>query len=111
MLPFVVCNSLQALPHPTSFGVGVVRFDLGPVLTLCLFDSSFEGIVGFLISVSLSVSVCMLRHCWDDVTDAFIDDAIGRIPEHIAACMLSLACPHYISVAKATGSRSSISIC
>jgi hypothetical protein len=28
VFPFVVCNSLQALPHSTSVGAGVVRFDL-----------------------------------------------------------------------------------
>ena len=47
---FVVCNSLQALPHPTSVGASVVRFDLSLILTLCLFDGSSEGIAGFLIS-------------------------------------------------------------
>ena len=50
VLPFVVCNSLQALPHPTSIGAGVAQFDLSLVLTLCLFDVSSEGIAGFLIS-------------------------------------------------------------
>ena len=29
-----------ALPHPTSVGAGVVRLNLSPVLTLCLFDGS-----------------------------------------------------------------------
>ena len=54
VLPFVVCNSLQALPHPTSVREGVVvRFDISPVLTLCLFDGSSQGITGFLISVPL----------------------------------------------------------
>jgi hypothetical protein len=32
-----------------------VRFDLSDVLTLCLFDGCSEGIVGFLISVWVSV--------------------------------------------------------
>jgi hypothetical protein len=50
VLPFVVCNGLHALPHPTSVRASVVRFDLSPVLTLCLFDGSSEGIAGFLIS-------------------------------------------------------------
>jgi hypothetical protein len=47
--PFVLRNSLQALPHPMSVGAGVVQFNLSPVLTLCLFDGSSEGIAGFLI--------------------------------------------------------------
>jgi hypothetical protein len=38
VLPFVVCNGLQALPHPTSIRAGVVQLDLDPVLKLCLFD-------------------------------------------------------------------------
>jgi hypothetical protein len=38
VLPFVVFNGLQALPHPTSVGADVVRFDLSHVLMLCLFD-------------------------------------------------------------------------
>ena len=50
MLPFVVCNSLQALPHPTS-----VVADLSPILTLCLFDGSSEGIAGFLIGFRFRV--------------------------------------------------------
>jgi hypothetical protein len=50
VFPSVVCNSLQALPHPTSVGAGVVRFDLSPVLTLFLFYASSEGKAGFLIS-------------------------------------------------------------
>ena len=49
--PFVVRDSLQALPHPMS----IVGFDLSPVLTLCLFDGSSEGIREFLISVRISV--------------------------------------------------------
>ena len=32
-----------------SIGAGVLRFNLSPVLTLCLFDGSSEGIAGFLI--------------------------------------------------------------
>ena len=55
VLPFVVGNGLQALPHPMSGGAGVVRFDLSPVLTLCLFDGSSEGIAGFLISFRVRV--------------------------------------------------------
>ena len=35
MLPFVVCNGLQALPHLTSVRASVVRFDLSPVFA-CL---------------------------------------------------------------------------
>ena len=46
--PFVVRNSLQAFPHLTSIRTGVVGFNLSPVLTLCLFDGSSEGIAGFL---------------------------------------------------------------
>jgi hypothetical protein len=53
--PFVVHKSLQALPHLTSVRAGVVGFNLSPVLTLCLFDGSSEGIAGFLISVRISV--------------------------------------------------------
>jgi hypothetical protein len=53
VLPFVVFNSLQALPHPMSIGAGVVRFNLIPVLTLCLFDGSLERIAGFLLSALL----------------------------------------------------------
>ena len=99
MLPFVVCNGLQALPHPSSVRAGVVRFDLSPVLTLCLFDGSEEGIAGFLISFRvrvpllesgssnlwlsadaacnpwLLVGVCMYDHCEDDIIDALIDEA------------------------------------
>ena len=55
VLPFVVCNGLQALPHTMSVGDGVVRFDLSPVLTLCLFDGSSEDISGFLISFQVRV--------------------------------------------------------
>ena len=51
--PFVVCNSLQALPHPTSVRAGVVGFNLNPVLMHCLFDGSSEGIAGFLIGAQL----------------------------------------------------------
>uniref|UniRef100_A0A4W5K8P3 receptor protein-tyrosine kinase n=1 Tax=Hucho hucho TaxID=62062 RepID=A0A4W5K8P3_9TELE len=47
---FVVRNSFQALPHPTSIRAGVVGFNLNPVSTLCLFDGSSEDIAGFLIS-------------------------------------------------------------
>ena len=50
---FVVCNTLQALPHPTSVRADVERFELHPVITLCLFDGSSEGITGFLISFGL----------------------------------------------------------
>jgi hypothetical protein len=32
----------------------VVGFDLGPVLTLCLFEGLSEGLAGFLISVQIS---------------------------------------------------------
>ena len=55
VLPFVVCNSLQALPHPTSVRAGEVRFDLSPVLTLCLFDGSSEDMARFLISFRVRV--------------------------------------------------------
>ena len=55
VLPFVVHNILQALLHPTSVGAGVVRFNLCPVLTLCLFDGLSEGIAGSLISVRVGV--------------------------------------------------------
>ena len=53
--PFVVRNSFQTLPHPTSVKAGVVGFNLNPVLTLCLFDGSSEGIAGFIISVRISL--------------------------------------------------------
>ena len=62
VLPFVVCNSLQALPHPTSVGAGVVLFDLSPVSMLCLFDGSSEGIAGFLIKSNI-VSIYSPSHC------------------------------------------------
>ena len=55
VLLFVVCNSLQALPHPTSIVAGVVRLNLGPVLTLCLFDGSLQGIAGFFVSIRVRV--------------------------------------------------------
>ena len=55
VLPFVVCNSLPALPHPTSVRAGVVRLDLSPVLTLCLFDGLSEGIAEYLIRVWVRV--------------------------------------------------------
>jgi hypothetical protein len=38
---------MQALPHPTNITAGVVGFNLSPVLMLCLFDGSSEGIAGF----------------------------------------------------------------
>ena len=44
---FVICDSLQALPHPTSIRASVVGFDLSPALMLCLFDDSSEGVAGF----------------------------------------------------------------
>ena len=50
-------NSFQALTHPTSVRAGVVGFNLSPLLMLCLFDGSTEGIAGFLISVRLSRSL------------------------------------------------------
>ena len=53
--PFVVCKSLQAMPHLTSIRVGVEGFNLCPLLMLCLFDGSSEGIVGFLIIIRVSV--------------------------------------------------------
>jgi hypothetical protein len=53
--PFVIRDSLQALPHPTSVRASVVRFHLSPVLTLCVFDGSLEELAGFLISVRISV--------------------------------------------------------
>ena len=49
--PFVVRNSFQALPHLTSVRAGVVGFNLNPVLVLCLFDGSSQGIGGFLINI------------------------------------------------------------
>ena len=52
----VVRNSFQALPHPTSIRASVVRFNLNPVLMLCLFDGSSQGTVGFLIG-RISVSL------------------------------------------------------
>ena len=54
-VPFVVRNNFQALPHPTSLRASVEGFNLSPVLTLCLFNGSFEGIAGILISVRISV--------------------------------------------------------
>jgi hypothetical protein len=53
--PFVIRNSFQALPYPMSIRAGVVGFNLNPVLTLCLFDGSSEGIAGFLINIRNSV--------------------------------------------------------
>ena len=50
VLPFIVCNNLQSLPHPSSVAAGVVQFDFSPVLKLCLFDGSSEGVARFLIS-------------------------------------------------------------
>ena len=50
VVPFVVCNSLQALPHKTSVGAGKVRFNLSPISALCLFEGLSEGIAGFLKS-------------------------------------------------------------
>jgi hypothetical protein len=38
IVPIVVRNSLQALPHPTSVGAIVVGLHFCPVFTLCLFD-------------------------------------------------------------------------
>ena len=94
--PFVVHNSLQALPHQTSVRAGVVGFNLSPVLTLACF---MEGIAGLLISgwvrvlllesgsstLQLSahvacnpwllVGVCAYGHCGDDIIDAVIDEA------------------------------------
>ena len=52
---FVVGNGLHALTHSKSVRAGVVRFDLSPVLTLCLFDGSSEGIARFIIRVRVSV--------------------------------------------------------
>ena len=43
-IPFVIRDSLQTLPHPTSITAGVVGFDLGPVLTLFLFDGLLDGV-------------------------------------------------------------------
>ena len=57
VLPFVVCNGLQALPHLMSIGAGVLRFDLSPVLMLCLFDGSLEGIAGVIIRYRKSRSL------------------------------------------------------
>ena len=51
----LVRNSFQALPHPTSARASVVGLNLSPLLTLCLFDGLSEGIVGFLISIRISV--------------------------------------------------------
>jgi hypothetical protein len=53
--PFVIRDSLQALPHLTSVRASVVGFDLGHVMTHCLFDGSSEDVAGFLISVRISV--------------------------------------------------------
>jgi hypothetical protein len=53
--PFVIHDSVQALPLLTSTRSGLVGFDLSPVLTLCLFNGSSEVIAGFLISVRISV--------------------------------------------------------
>ena len=99
MLPFVACNSLQALPHKTSIGAVVVQFNLSPVLALCLFDCSSEGIAVFLISFRVRVphldsgrsifylsvnvacnpwllfGVCTYGHCGDDVIYALTDEA------------------------------------
>ena len=95
VLPFAVCNNLQALPHPTSVGAGVVRLNLIPVLMLYLFDVLSEGITGFIISVRvrvpllesgsldvacnpwLLVGLCTYGHCGDDVVDALINEACG----------------------------------
>ena len=63
MLPFVVCNGLQALPHPMSIRAGIVRFGLSPVLTFSLYDGSSEGIAGFLISFRVRVRVSPIFLC------------------------------------------------
>lgn len=52
--PFVILDRLQALPH-LSVRTSVVGFDFSPVLRLCLVDGSSEVVVGFLISVRISV--------------------------------------------------------
>ena len=99
VLPFVVSNSLQTLPHPSSVGAGVVEFNLSPVLTLCLFDGSSEGIAGFLTSFQVRVpllesgsstlylsaddacnpwflvGICTYSHYGDDVINVHIDEA------------------------------------
>jgi hypothetical protein len=52
---FVVRKGFQALPNPMSVRAGVVGFNLIPVLMLCLFDGSSEGIVGFILGIRISV--------------------------------------------------------
>jgi hypothetical protein len=82
-----------------SVRAGVVGFNLNPVLMLCLFDGSSEGIAGFLISFQVSlpliesgsssysldahvacnpwllVGICTYSHCGDNIVDSFIDEA------------------------------------
>ena len=72
MLPFVVCNSLLALPHPTSVRADVLRFDLSLVLTLFLLDGSSEGIAGFLISFRVRVP---LLESGSSILELSVDDA------------------------------------
>ena len=82
-----------------SVRTSIVEFNLSPVLTLCLFDGSLEGIAGFIFSVQgrvplhesgsstlyLSadaacnprplVGVCTYGCCGEDFIDALIDEA------------------------------------
>ena len=100
---------LARLPHPKSVIAGVVGFDIGPVLTLCLFGLS-EVIAGFLFSVRicvpllesgssslylsvdvyctpwLLVGICTYCH---KIVDALINEAgdrSGELQEHIPVC-------------------------
>jgi hypothetical protein len=97
--PFVICYSLQTLPHPTIFRASVVGFDLSPVLTRFLFDGSSEGVAGFFTSIRISfplldsgssnlslsadvacnpwllVGICMYDHCGDEVINTLINEA------------------------------------
>ena len=53
--PFLICDSLPAMPHPKSVTGDIVGFDLSPVLMFWQLDGSPEVIVGFHISVRNSV--------------------------------------------------------
>jgi hypothetical protein len=73
--PFVVRNIFKVFPHP-SVRAGLVGFKLSHVLTLCLFNGLSEGIVGFLISVRISVpllenvsSTVGLMHLFNEAGD------------------------------------------
>jgi hypothetical protein len=54
-LRFVIHNRLQALPHTTSVGAGVIGFHLRFILSFCTFDVSSEVVACFLVCVHFYV--------------------------------------------------------